>query len=124
MENSSSSNRVIWWSINRNGVRGRHGWPAVRRLLVGSNSNDILTRTFASGAMTIAEVVPTYSPAMDILKSSNVERVLFDLFGAARTRELMQQLDDDGKYQLDEAEHAQIREIFSAADCSDDEGIE
>jgi len=68
------------------------------------------------------KLIATTSPAMDILKSSNVERVLFDLFGAARTRELMRQLDADGRYQLDAAEHAQVREIFAAGDCSDAEG--
>jgi len=65
----------------------------------------------------------TTSPAMDILKSSNVERVLFDLFGLQRTRELMQQLDEDQCYQLDTAETEKIQGIFAADYCSDDEGL-
>src|SRR5690606_10066536 len=51
----------------------------VSQLIVGSNANDILARFFASGAMEMAEVVPTVSPSMDIQVSSNFERLLFDL---------------------------------------------
>jgi len=50
--------------------------------------------------------------------------VLFDLFGAVRTSELMQKLDAGGRYQLNAGEQAQISEIFSADDCSDEEGNE
>jgi threonine synthase len=63
------------------------GWAATQmglpigRLVVGSNTNDILTRWLATGAMTIDGVVPTLSPSMDIQVSSNVERLLFELNG-------------------------------------------
>ncbi|MBF0374812.1 MAG: threonine synthase, partial [Alphaproteobacteria bacterium] len=53
----------------------------IERFVVGSNSNDILTRFFESGAMTMGGVVPTLSPSMDIQVSSNFERLLFDLVG-------------------------------------------
>jgi threonine synthase len=52
---------------------------AVPRLVVASNTNDILTRFFTDGSMTIADVVPTLSPSMDIQVSSNLERLLFEL---------------------------------------------
>ncbi|MGG2334337.1 threonine synthase, partial [Salmonella enterica] len=51
----------------------------IDRLIIGTNSNDILARFFASGAMTAAPVTPTISPSMDIQVSSNFERLLFDL---------------------------------------------
>jgi threonine synthase len=38
-------------------------------------------RFFETGVMTMSEVVPTYSPSMDIQISSNFERLLFDLYG-------------------------------------------
>jgi threonine synthase len=57
----------------------RMGLP-VSHFVVATNSNDILARFFKSGAMTTSEVVPTYSPSMDIQISSNFERLLFDLY--------------------------------------------
>jgi threonine synthase len=53
----------------------------VSHFVVASNSNDILPRFFESGTMTMSDVVPTYSPSMDIQISSNFERLLFDLYG-------------------------------------------
>ena len=59
-------------------VAHRMGLP-VKRFLVASNRNDILTRFFESGDMSMAPVVPSLSPSMDIQVSSNFERLLFDL---------------------------------------------
>jgi threonine synthase len=53
----------------------------VEKLVVGSNSNDILTRFFEGGVMTADGVVPTLSPSMDIQVSSNFERLLFEYLG-------------------------------------------
>ena len=101
----------------------RLGLP-IARIVIASNANNVLTEWIQTGCYDLSkrELIATTSPAMDILKSSNVERVLYDLFGAARTRELMQALDQQGRYQLTPEEHAQIREIFAAGDCSDAEG--
>ena len=101
----------------------RLGLP-IARIVIVSNANNVLTEWIQSGCYDLSkrDLITTTSPAMDILKSSNVERVLFDLFGAARTRDLMQQLDSSGRYQLDPDEHEQIKEIFAADFCSDDEG--
>src|SRR5262249_41674172 len=52
----------------------------IERLLIASNSNDILTRFIESGEQRMAGVTPTFSPSMDIQVSSNFERFLFDLF--------------------------------------------
>ncbi len=52
----------------------------IERLVVGSNRNDILTRFFKTGRMTLEPVQPTLSPSMDIQISSNFERLLFDLY--------------------------------------------
>ena len=61
------------------------GWIAkqmgadVEKLIVGSNSNDILTRFFETHSMDMLPVVPTLSPSMDIQISSNFERLLFEM---------------------------------------------
>ena len=96
----------------------------VEKILIASNNNNILTNVIKTGAYDLRgmAVTPTTSPAMDILKSSNIERVLFDLFGAERTKELMQQLDDENHYQLTSEELSKIQSIFSADFCNDDEG--
>ncbi len=53
----------------------------IRRLIIGSNKNDILTRFFDTGRLVVDEVEPSLSPSMDIQVSSNFERLMFDLFG-------------------------------------------
>jgi len=96
----------------------------VEKILIASNNNNILTRLINTGAYDLREsdVIPTTSPAMDILKSSNIERIFFDLFGTERTKELMLQLDENKHYQLNANELKQLQSIFSADFCDDDEG--
>ncbi len=101
----------------------RLGLP-IERIVIASNANNVLTEWINTGRYDLSkrELIATTSPAMDILKSSNVERILFDLFGAERTADLMSQLDSDGCYELTADEHARIREIFAADFCGDEEG--
>ena len=96
----------------------------VEKILIASNKNNVLTQLINKGQYDLRDtsVVPTTSPAMDILKSSNVERVLYDLYGAERTKELMQQLDNEKYYQLSEQELEKLQAIFSADYCEDNEG--
>ncbi|EQB35534.1 threonine synthase [Sulfurimonas hongkongensis] len=98
----------------------------VEKLIISSNQNNILTRLIKTGIydMRNQELILTTSPAMDILKSSNVERVLYDLFGANRTRELMSDLDEKKIYTLTSDELSKLQEIFVADFCSDEEGKE
>jgi threonine synthase len=72
-------------------IAERMGLP-VDQLVIGSNSNDILTRWVTDGSLIAQPVVPTYSPSMDIQVSSNHERLLFELSGrdGARTGELLE----------------------------------
>jgi threonine synthase len=71
-------------------IAERMGLP-VDQLVIGSNSNDILTRWATDGTLVAEPVVPTYSPSMDIQVSSNHERLLFELAGrdGPRTADLL-----------------------------------
>lgn len=95
----------------------------VEKILISSNANNVLTDWIRTGAYSLnaRDVVATTSPAMDILKSSNVERVLYDLYGPQRTRELMEQLDAEHRYQLTNDELAKLQAIFAADYANDDE---
>ena len=88
----------------------------VEKILISSNSNKVLTELIRTGCYDIRDrdLITTSSPAMDILKSSNVERVLFDLYGPQRTRELMAELDENRVYRLTGAELALLQAVFAA----------
>jgi threonine synthase len=85
-------------------VAHRMGLPAAR-LVIGSNTNDILTRFFETSEMAAREVIPTLSPSMDIQVSSNFERLLFELMGrdGGKVAAWMQAFRADGAVRLDDA---------------------
>ena len=95
----------------------------VEKILISSNINNILTDWINKGEydLTSRTLIQTESPAMDILKSSNVERIMYDKFGAERTKVLMESLATTGKYQLTEDEVAMIQEDFAASFSDDTE---
>jgi threonine synthase len=100
----------------------RMGVP-ISQFVVASNRNDILTRFLSSGAMTIGEVHPTLSPSMDIQVSSNLERLLFELYGrdGAAIAELMTRFRAEGTVRLDEGRLDLLSEHWTGARI-DDEG--
>ena len=53
----------------------------VDQLIIATNDNDILARTFDTGTYEMRGVVQTTSPSMDIQISSNFERLIFDAYG-------------------------------------------
>ena len=97
----------------------------VKKILIASNENNVLTQWINDGLYDIRnkKLINTKSPAMDILKSSNIERVLFDLFGDSRTKELMTQLNNEQYFQLNTQEIAKLQEIFSATYSDDEYGL-
>jgi threonine synthase len=60
---------------------------------------------------------------MDILKSSNIERVIFDLFGANRTRQLMQSLNDNNYFEHTKDELEILKQYFDATYSDDEYGL-
>ena len=93
----------------------------IGKIKIASNANNILTELFTRGIYDLRkrELIRTISPAMDILVSSNVERLLSDMFGDARTSELIQSLARDKFYNLSESELAKLCEVFEADFCDD-----
>jgi threonine synthase len=82
----------------------RMGLP-VKQLIVASNSNNVLTEFFEKGVYDAnREFHKTISPSMDILVSSNLERLLYEMLGrdGAKVSSLMKELRDGGYYRIDE----------------------
>jgi threonine synthase len=97
----------------------------IEKLIVGSNSNDILARFIAGGVMEIGAVHPTLSPSMDIQVSSNAERLMFDLFGrdGEKLTRAMQQFRQSGRLALDAAQHRRLTDLFAAHRLDDKETL-
>ena len=97
----------------------------ISKLVVASNSNDILTRFFATGQMSPHPVQSTLSPSMDIQISSNFERLLFDLCdqNAALLRELMQDLKTKNTFSIPPEKLHQAQTLFAAARADDTETL-
>lgn len=96
------------------GYAARQMGLPIDRLIVGSNSNDILTRFFNSGTMEMSGVHPTISPSMDIQISSNFERLLFDLFDrdGASVKTCIDGFRATGKFDVNAAQIKQARALF------------
>ena len=76
----------------------------VSKFICASNENKVLTDFFASGKYdTKRDFVLTNSPSMDILISSNLERLLYHLSSADELRELMESLDSKGEYKVSDS---------------------
>jgi len=96
-------------------VASRMGLP-IDRLVVATNVNDILVRTFATGTYEVRDVVATTSPSMDIQVSSNFERLLFDAYGrdASAVRNLMGSLAQSGRFAVSAQALKELRAMFTA----------
>jgi threonine synthase len=105
------------------GYAAREIGVPVRRLVIGSNRNDILTRFFASGRMAMGAVSPTLSPSMDIQVSSNFERLLFELHGrdGAAVRRVMTRFREHGVFDVGDDLWRRSLEIFDAKRYDDGE---
>ena len=98
----------------------------VGKLICASNENNVLTDFIESGVYDISsrEFFKTISPSMDILISSNLERLLFDLSGndGEKIASLMARLKAEGKYAIDADMHEKLKARY-AAGYVDEDGI-
>ena len=92
------------------------------RLICASNSNCVLTDFINTGVYDrTREFFKTMSPSMDILISSNLERLLFFIGGSRLTGELMSSLKETGRYTVPNDVLAAIRSTFGGYSASEDE---
>ena len=94
----------------------------VGRLICASNANDVLTDFLRTGRYDRNRpFYKTVSPSMDILVSSNLERLLCLMSGdAALVAELMAELKDKGAYQVPDALREKIQRVFWSGCCDDE----
>lgn len=94
----------------------RMGLP-IKKLICASNSNNVLTDFLSTGEYNkIREFYTTTSPSMDILISSNLERLLYHISGNndKLISELMNSLQAEGRYSIDDNMQKSIKEDFAA----------
>ncbi len=99
----------------------------VNKLICAANANNVLSDFIRTGIYDRnRRFVRTISPSMDILISSNLERLLFALteHNHARVRAWMNQLQDKGRYTVDEQITARIQKHFWSDYASDRETID
>ena len=102
-------------------IAKKMGLP-VGKLICASNKNDVLTEFLSTGRYNRnREFHTTVSPSMDILISSNLERLLYITLGAEKTRGYMEQLNKNGEYTLTSGDFEIIRAEFSGYSTSEEE---
>lgn len=97
----------------------------IAQFVVASNRNDILTEFFNEGTMTVGEVQPTWSPSMDIQVSSNLERLLFDLYerSGAALAGAIDAFRATGRFELQDRQRGRLRRHWRGERVSDDETL-
>lgn len=103
-------------------VAKQMGLP-IDRLVIATNENDILKRTFKNGRYEMRGVKPTITPSMDIQISSNFERLLFEASGrdAGAVRGMMERLHQSGAYDLPKDVRGFINACFDAGSATEPE---
>lgn len=106
------------------------GWFAknmglpVHQFIAASNKNNILTDFFTTGKYDAnREFFKTNAPAMDILVSSNLERLVWFMCGqdGNKVKTYMDQLKEKGIYEVDQDTFAKIQDQFKAGYLSEDD---
>lgn len=97
----------------------------VGKLVCASNENKVLTDFFENGTYNKNRAFHvTKSPSMDILISSNLERLLYLTCGAEKCASYMAQLKEKGEYTLEKSELEKIRAEFDAGFTNDDQTLQ
>ena len=102
-------------------VAKKMGLP-IKKLIVATNENDILSRVINSGHYKPTKTKPSISPSMDIQVASNFERLLYDVVDQDdnKVKLLMDKLKNEGSYSLNKEELNKIKSDFCSSTVSDE----
>ena len=102
-------------------VSKKMGLP-IKKLIVATNENDILSRVINSGHYKPTKTKPSISPSMDIQVASNFERLLYDVVDQDdnKVKLLMDKLKNEGSYSLNKEELNKIKSDFCSSTVSDE----
>lgn len=105
-------------------LASRMGLP-VEQLIIATNSNDILHRCISANDHSKKPLVHSLSPSMDIMVSSNFERMLFDLYGrdGEAIAQLMDNFKNTGELSLSDAALGKAQQLFSSYRLDDEETV-
>jgi len=97
----------------------------IGRMICASNENNVLADFIATGVYDISErhFVVTPSPSMDILISSNLERLLYHLAGPEAVRGWMAELAENKRFQVDPETFKAVRDLLVGDFVSNDESL-
>ena len=103
-------------------IAKKMGLP-INKLIIATNSNDILKRVVNTGIYKPLKVEHTVSPSMDIQVASNFERLIFDVYScdSAKTLKLMNDLNEKGEFKIEKDELRKIRDNFCSESLSEKE---
>ena len=99
----------------------------IGKLICASNSNNVLTEFFLQGTYDVnRDFFKTTSPSMDILISSNLERLIFELSNrdAILTAKRMEELKSTGKYSISKEEKQKLDLEFYGDYCDEEDCAE
>lgn len=94
----------------------------INKFICASNSNNVLTDFIKTGVYNKnRNFFTTISPSMDILVSSNLERLLYDITNGndVKVAEYMNSLKDNGTYEVDEDIKNRLKDLFYGGSCDD-----
>lgn len=97
----------------------------IDQLVIATNGNDILHRCISNNDHSSQSLLHSLSPSMDIMVSSNFERMLFDLFDrdGAAIKSLMETFKATGKLTLPDDVMMKARDLFSSYRLDDEETL-
>ena len=105
------------------GYLARNMGLPINQLIVATNRNDILHRFMSGNRYNKDALHPTLSPSMDIMVSSNFERLLFDMHGrdGAKVTELMEHFRATGEMSVEDERWTETRKLFDSLAVDDDQ---